>query len=135
MDRATTALGAIGDQTPGYIYIFGEGLHLSNYGQCYLSLHDTDRAVDCAQRSLATLDPAYTRIVALTTVDLGRAYAQSREVDEAARLFGDAGEIAARNSSIRLIERIRQGRAELRPWQDTSAVRELDDRLATYGVA
>jgi hypothetical protein len=34
-----------------------------------------------------------------------------------------------------LIETIRCGRAELQPWQGTAAVRELDDRLTTYGVA
>lgn len=98
-------------------------------------LHDADRTVDYAQQSLTTLNPAYTRIVALTTVELGRAYTLSGEVGEATRLFGDAGEIAARNSSVRLIETIRRGRAELQPFQGASAVRELDDRLATYGLA
>jgi len=30
--------------------------------------------------------------------------------------------------SARLIERLKQGRAELQPWQHTAAVRQLDDR-------
>lgn len=58
-----------------------------------------------------------------------------KEIDEAARLLGDAGEIAAHNSSARLIGRLRQGRADIQPWKDSAAVRALDDRLASYGVA
>lgn len=72
--------------------------------------------------------------MALTTVTLVRAYARSGEVDEAARLLGDAGEIAAHNSSTRLVKAVREARAELQPWQDTRAVRELDDRFTTYGL-
>jgi hypothetical protein len=68
----------------------------------------------------------------MTILDLGEAYAQRDEIDEAARQFGNAGEIAARNSSARLLERLEQGRAELQPWRHTSAVRDLDDRLASY---
>jgi hypothetical protein len=63
------------------------------------------------------------------------AYVQCQEIDEAARLLGDAGEIAAGNSSARLSERLLKARAQLQPWQDTRAVRELDDRLTTYGLA
>jgi hypothetical protein len=54
---------------------------------------------------------------------------QCTEIDEAARLLGDAGEIAAGNSSARLIGRLEQVRAEMEPWKDTRAVRELDERL------
>jgi hypothetical protein len=63
------------------------------------------------------------------------AYAQSGEVDEAARLLGDAGEIAARNSSARLAGQLEQARAAMQPWQHTSAVQALDERLASYGLA
>ncbi|MGQ0778729.1 MAG: hypothetical protein ACT4NY_30665 [Pseudonocardiales bacterium] len=44
-------------------------------------------------------------------------------------------DIAARYTSTRLITRVQQARTELQPWQDTNAVRELDDRLTTYGLA
>ncbi len=130
LDVAKTALGRIGDQAPGYIWRYSDEVHLSKCGECYLELGDAARAADCAQQSLAILDPSFTRIVALTTVDLGRAYAQVEEIDEAARLIGDAGEIASHNSSIRLIKVVRQGRADLQPWANTATVRALDDRLA-----
>lgn len=133
LDTAATALGRIGDQIPGYIrYI--EEVHLSKRAQCHLELGDAQRAIGYAQQSLATLDPAFPRRVALTAVDLARAYARSGEVNESARLLGEAADIAARNSSTRLVTRVRQARAELQPWQGANVVRELDDRLTTYGL-
>lgn len=136
LDMAETELGRAGEQAvPGYYSInYYEGIHDSFCGQCHLELRDAGSAADYAQRSLVTLDRSYTRHVALTTVDLARAYAQSDEVDEAARLLGDAAEIAAGNSSARLVTRVRQGRADLRPWANTATVRALDDRLASCGV-
>ena len=134
LDPAATAIGRIGGQAPGYIrYI--EEVHLSKRAKCHLELGDAGRAADYARQSLVTLDPSLPRIVALTTVDLVRAYVRSGEADEATRLLGDAAGIAAHNSSTRLVTRVRQTRAELRPWNDTSAVRELDDRLTAYGLA
>lgn len=106
-----------------------------NRSQCHLKLGDAERAADYAQQSLAALDPSFTRLVAFASVNLGRAYVGSGEIDHAARLLGDAGEIAAHNSSARLIERLKQARADLQPWVNTAAVRTLDDRLASYGVA
>jgi tetratricopeptide (TPR) repeat protein len=137
LDTAHTALAAAGDQTPRYVqfYDYDEALHISIRGECHLSLGETDRAVSYAQQSLEILDRSSVRDVAMTIVDLGKAYVQCDEIDEAARLLGDAGDIAARNSSARLIERLRQARADMQPWQHTAAVRTLDDRLASYGLA
>jgi hypothetical protein len=112
--------------------VYDEALHISFRGECHLRLGEADRAVSYAQQSLATLDRSCVRDVAMTIVDLGQAYAQRKEVDEAARLLGDVGDMAARNSSARLTERLHQGRAMLQPWEHTTAVRQLDDRLASY---
>jgi hypothetical protein len=107
-------------------------MHISFRGSCHLTLGEADRAVSYAQQSLETLDRSYVRDTAFVTVHLGMAYAQRKEIEEAARLLGDAGDIAARNSSARLTERLHQGRAMLQPWKHTTAVRQLDDRLASY---
>lgn len=135
LEAAEIALDRIGDQKAGYIYLYDEGLHISNCGECHLALHNSERAGDCAQQALVKLGQRSTRIFALTAVDLGRARVQSNDIDEAARLFGDAGEIAAQNSSIRLVEVLKQGRVELKPWQHTAAVRALDERLTASGLA
>lgn len=63
------------------------------------------------------------------------AYVQCEEIDEATSLLGDAGQLAAGNSSARLTERLQQARAQLQPWQHTTAVRELDDRLTSCAIA
>jgi tetratricopeptide (TPR) repeat protein len=136
LDIAHTALTAAGDQSPdSVIPFYGEALHISFRGECYLKLGEADPAVSYGQQSLQALDQSHARAVALTIVDLGEAYVLCNEVDEAARLFGDAGDIAAVNSSARLIGRLKQACTSLQPWQHTPAVRTLDERLASYGLA
>jgi tetratricopeptide (TPR) repeat protein len=135
LDTAHTVLTAVDDQAPSYHSTYNEATHISIRGECHLKLGDTDRAVSYAQQSLETLDRSFARDVAMTIVDLGEAYVQCTEIDEAARLFGDAGDIAASHGSARLIGRLEQARADLQPWQHTTAVRTLDDRLASYGLA
>ncbi|MGH3815971.1 MAG: hypothetical protein ACRDUV_26575 [Pseudonocardiaceae bacterium] len=135
LDTAYTVLTSASGQAPGYVYFYDEALHTSVRGMCHLELGDGQRAADYQRQSLNDLDQAFTRNTAFAKADLGMAHLQCKEIDEAARLLGDAGEIAAGNSSSRLTERLRQARAQLQPWQDTTAVRELDDRLTTHGVA
>lgn len=134
LDTAYTALTTAGDQTPSYSD-YQEALHISIRGSCHLTLGEADRAVFYAQQSLGSLGQSNVRNVAMTILDLGEAYVQCKEIDEAARLLGDAGDIAARNSSARLMGRVTQVRAELQPWKHTTAVRQLDDRLASYRTA
>ncbi|MGH3976699.1 MAG: hypothetical protein ACRDS9_25780, partial [Pseudonocardiaceae bacterium] len=129
LDTAHTMLTTAGDQPSGYAPFYYEALHISFRGECHLRLGDADGAVYCAQQSLRTLDQSRARDMAMTIVDLGEAYVLRKEIDEATRLLGDAGEIAARNSSARLFERLKQGRAELQPWEHAAAVRQLDDRF------
>lgn len=87
-------------------------------GLCHLEPHDTQRTIDYARQSRKTLDQSETRDVAMTSVDLGEAYAQAGEIAEAARL----------------VDVLKKGRAALAPWKNSTAVRELDDRLTTYGL-
>ena len=137
LDAAHTALAAVGDPTnqPTCPFLFlrrGDSYLYS--GRVSPQNGDSQRTVGYAQQSLAALAPSNVRNIALTNMDLGMAYAQSGEVNEASRLFGDVGEIAARNSWARLIGLVKQGRADLQPWQDSLAVRTLDDRLKSHGV-
>ncbi|MGH3767088.1 MAG: hypothetical protein ACRDTX_18360 [Pseudonocardiaceae bacterium] len=135
LDAAGAALAVTGNQQPGYVYFYGEGQHSATGCLCHLELHEPRRAAAYAEQSLKTLDRSYARNVAFTTVNLALACAQSNEVDEAARLLGDAGEIASCNTSARLNRQLKQARADLCPWEHTAAVRALDDRLVSYGLA
>jgi hypothetical protein len=133
LDTAHTTLAMVDDQAPSYS-TYDEAIHISIRGGCHLELGEIDRAVFYRRQSLTVLDRSFSRDVAMATVGLGEAYVQCTEIDEAARLLGDAGEIAAGNSSVRLIGRLVQARADLQPWQDTAAVRALDERLGACGV-
>lgn len=135
LDTAHTALTAADDQTPSLRLFVDEAMLISIRGECHLTLGEADHAVSYAQQSLETLDRSFSRDVAMTIVDLSEAYVQCKEIDEAARLLGDAGDIAAGNSSARLIERLKRARADLQPWQHTAAVRTLDERSASYSLA
>ena len=85
---------------------YDEAIHISIRGECYLKCGEGDRAASYALQSLKLLDMSRARDVVMTIVDLGEAYVQCTEVGEAARLLGDAGEISAGNSSVRLIGRL-----------------------------
>ncbi|MBV9143402.1 MAG: hypothetical protein JO115_21205 [Pseudonocardiales bacterium] len=134
LDNAHTALTRADGQAPSYS-TYDEALHISIRGECHLKLGEPDRAISYAQQSLKVLDRSRARVVGMTFVDLGEAYVQRNEIDEAARLLSDAGDIAASHSSARLTERLVKARVSLQPWQHTAAVRALDDRLTSYGLA
>ncbi|MGH3830367.1 MAG: hypothetical protein ACRDRS_07915 [Pseudonocardiaceae bacterium] len=134
LDTAHALLTKADDQAPSYT-TYSKAGYMCIRGACHLKLGETDHAISHAQQALKIWDPRIsTRNVAMTLLDLSEAHAQSTEIDEAARLLGDAGEIATRHSSARLAERLTQGRATLQPWKDTAAVRQLDERLASFGV-
>jgi tetratricopeptide (TPR) repeat protein len=135
LDTAHTVLTSAHHHAPSYISTYDEAIYISIRGSCHLKLGEVDPAVSYAQQSLKTLDrSSFSRDVAMTIVDLSEAYVQGTEIDEAARLLGDAAAMAAANSSARLIDRLVQARAGLQTWQDTAAVRALDERLVEYGV-
>jgi hypothetical protein len=135
LDTAHTTLTAADDHAPSIVSPYDEVLHISFRGSCHLKLHEGHPAAEYCQQSLSSLDQSLVRETAFVTVNLGMAHAQCKEADEAARLLGDASDIAARNSSARLTERLHQARAMLQPWEHTAAVRQLDDRLASYSLA
>jgi hypothetical protein len=133
LDTAHTVLTMADDHTSSLCPNYDEALHISFRGECHLKLGEADHAVSYAQQSLETLDRSRAREVAMTIVDLSEAYVLCTEIDEAARLLGDAGEIAAGHSSVRLIERLVQAWAGMQAWADTAAVRGLDERLGACG--
>ncbi len=134
LDAAHTMLTRVDDHAPSYS-TYDEAIHISIRGGCHLKLGEAGPAVSYAQQSLKVLDQShFRRDVAMPIIDLTEAYVQCKEIDEAARLLGDAADIAAHNSSARLIERLEQAHSSMQPWQHTAAVRTLDERLVAYGL-
>jgi hypothetical protein len=134
LDTAHAALTRADDQAPSYT-TYDEAIHISIRGGCHLKLGEAAPAVSYAEQSLKLLDRSLARGVAMTIVDLSEAYVLCNEIDEGARLLGDAGEIAAGHSSVRLMGRLEQARAGMEPWRNSAAVRGVDERLASYGLA
>ncbi len=46
---------------------------------------------------------------------------------------GSAATLATQNRQARLMKELRAARARMQPWQDTQAVKALDERLAVAG--
>jgi len=134
LDTAQAALTTHNRPVSHFVYFYDDGLHASTRSWCHLELGEAREAVHHARQALDMFDPVFVRNVAMTTVDLGLAYAQAQEIDEAAQVIGDAGQLAAHNRSARLIRLLHKGRASLDTWRRSGAVRALDERLEAYGV-
>jgi tetratricopeptide (TPR) repeat protein len=138
LDRAEAHLAQSGrDVPPDSVAYFYDGEELT-YGRsrCHLRIGDP-------QQTLATIRPALARMggdrvrprdLALTKLDLGKAYIAAGQPDEGAAVTAEVAELAMQNRSPRLAREIRATRTEMEPWSDRVAVKELDDRLAAYGV-
>jgi hypothetical protein len=117
------------------VYFHSEGQLASTESLCRLLLGDPHGAAEDAERSLALIDPSFVRNQALSMLYISNANIQLNEVDQATSVLGDAAELAARNRSARLTDRLFETRAALRPWDTTRAVQELDERLRLYGFS
>jgi hypothetical protein len=116
-------------------YFYSEDKLASTESGCRLRLGDPRGAAEHAERSLALIEPSFVRDQAMTKLYLGSAHAQVKEIEQAALVLAAAAELAARNRSARLADRLMQTRASLRPWDTTRPVRDLDERLRFYGFA
>jgi transcriptional regulator with XRE-family HTH domain len=114
------------------LYWFHEGTVASCQSDCLLRLGKPAEAAVCAERGLKLFDSSFvSRVegVAYCTLRLGTARLLADEIEEAARLIGEAVLLAAKNRSARLRKAVQTARARLEPWKETRAVQELDERL------
>ena len=115
------------------VYFYGAAQYAADRAQCLVLLNDASGAVQAAQQSLTLIDPSFVRNHALSAVHLANAYIQSREIEGATRVLGDAADLAGRNRSPRLVKLLLRSRDRLKPWKQTVAVQALDERLSAYG--
>lgn len=123
-------------QTPdsSLVYFYGQGQLVRTRSGCMLKLGNYDVAEQAARESLCLTDVSFVRNRAFSTIYLGKAHLATGEIEQAAQVFGNSAELAARNRSARLVQTIERARADLRPWRDTAAVRDLDAKLVSYGL-
>jgi len=135
-EKAQDGLASVGHvpaESPAYWY--HEGYLASEKSGCLLRLGKPQEAVASANNGLALFDDSFVNNQAFCMLFLGNARLQSHEIDEAARVIGDAAGLATQTRSTRLVKQLRMTRARMQPWQDTAAIKGLDDRLVAYGLA
>jgi hypothetical protein len=93
------------------------------------------KAHHAAVSSLELIGEGYTRNRAMAYVDLAHPHIESREIDEAAQVIGEAAGLAAACRSDRLSGIITGARAELTPWADALCIRDLDNLMDDYGFS
>jgi tetratricopeptide (TPR) repeat protein len=128
--RATLAHGPSPTDPPWMYHYDWSGLE-SAAGVCYLGIGLADAARNAIDQTLAASDPSVVRERALYLARLAATYLPDGEIEELCRLAGEALTIATSTNSDRAVQRVRELRAELGPWAAETAVRELDDRIAS----
>lgn len=128
-----TSVGEVPAESLGYF--LNEGYLARRRSECFLRLGKPQEAATSAHAGLMQYDKSFVDGYAVCTLHLGNARLQSGEIDEAARVVGNAAGLAIRTRSARLLQELRTTRTRLQPWQDTQAVKELDDLFVAYGLA
>jgi tetratricopeptide (TPR) repeat protein len=137
LDRAQAAVQMADRLAPRHslAHFYGQGQLDATRSHCCLVLREPLLAVDAGYASLREMDHTFVRNRAFTTLRIGSAYLASGEIDQAAKLVGQAARLAAQNGSARLLEEFRTTCGHLRPWAKTRPVRELEEQIVTYGLA
>lgn len=133
-DREYAALQAIqtGEPTAAWWYFYDESFYWATKAECALRLKRPDSAVEALDKSLTLIDPANLHNYSFGLLFRAEARIQQTEISEASSIVGDVVRLTSGNASQRIAERITEVRGLLVPWERTTPVRELDDRLATY---
>jgi hypothetical protein len=137
LDRELAALGEIGPQTPRapWWYFYDRSFYWGTESECALQLGLAVDASAAAGRSLGLAAPVNAHNSALTLALQAEALIQQDELDQACQPLADAARLTTLNSSPRISRRIERLRVQLRPADDTAAVRELDGKLAAFRLA
>jgi len=100
-------------------------------GACFVRLHQPDRALPALQQALSLLDPQAIRRQSTLLTDMGMAYAQQGNIQQACQLAVQALSITKQTRSRAVLERVRTLRSELEAWKETSEVHDLEKQLDT----
>ncbi|MGH2732930.1 MAG: hypothetical protein ACRDJG_08340, partial [Actinomycetota bacterium] len=88
-----------------------------------------DISLPALHEGLQSLGPEPSKWRGLALADLSEGYVLKEEIEEACRWAGEAFSIGVELHSDRVVRRVATVRAQLAPWKDTQAVRELGERM------
>jgi transcriptional regulator with XRE-family HTH domain len=130
LERADDALRTATSPDDG-MYVLWDSARIAGYrGSSALALDRPEEASTILEGALARTDEQMTGQRCAVLTDLAAAYAMQREVEHSAALLAQSADAAERAGLGELIQRVYGARRQLTPWEDTAAVRHLDDRLA-----
>jgi tetratricopeptide (TPR) repeat protein len=137
LDHAQRAVDGAAALAPRHslAYFYSQGQLEATRSHCYLRLQDSERAATSGIHAFGLLDHSFVRNRAFTALRIGSAYLASGEIDQAAKLVGQAARLAAHNGSARLIQEFRATYGHLRPRAGSRVVRDLDEEIVSYGLA
>jgi hypothetical protein len=109
---------------------WNESYLLRYEGNVQLNLGDGARAKQLLHEASRRMPASAVRSHSILMPDLAGAYVQEGEPEEACRIAADGIELVAEMPATAALTGLRRLRANLRPVERLSAVRELDERLA-----
>ncbi len=133
--KALAALGqaeeAIGkDQEPwAWTLPLDFGRLTRHRGFCATRLELPAVSIPALRHGLDELGHHEVKWRALALSDLAKSYILTAEIEEACVATGEAFDVGIQLQSDRVLKRVARVRHELRPWKDTKAVRELEERM------
>jgi tetratricopeptide (TPR) repeat protein len=116
-----------------WMYAFDQAKVERYRATCYTRLKLPSLAGPALQHALDTLPPTATKQRALLLADLAEVALMYGEIDRSVALLTDTFTIGIAAGSRRIVERVRDVRLELAPWETATAVQALDRHLlATF---
>ena len=116
----------------GIVSFFDHARLAGEQGLCYVRLRRFDDAKAAFQTGLARLDDS-SKIRARLLTGLATVHVRQGEIEQACRTAGEAWRIATRTRTALSLQQVYDVRRQLERWQDSRAVRELDEQLRLAG--
>jgi len=127
--RAEDALGT-GVEVPVWLDYYDATRLYGFKGYALLAAGQPAAARDALSAAVTGLDASAVKQRTVFLADQATSFVLEGEVDEGCRLAGQAAEQLASAGYATSTERLREFRALVAPWQDRTAVKDLDERLA-----
>jgi tetratricopeptide (TPR) repeat protein len=120
------------DRVRPIVSFFDQARLAGEQGLCYVRLRRFDDAKAAFKTGLTRLD-ASSKIRARLLTGLATVHVRQQEIEQACRAAGEAWRIATRTRTALSLQQVHDVRRQLERWQDSRAVRELDELLRLGG--
>ena len=103
-------------------------------GHCLVLVGQPETTLAVLQEALDSVDATFVRARAGALVDLATLHLRQGEIDATCNVLGQAFRLARETQSTKNQRRIIEVRRRLRPWNATTAVRDLDELLDWFAA-